>query len=191
LLGNSAGPLLLAVARLEPEKNIGLMLRAVSVLARSVPGVLLAVVGDGSMRRELEQSAPNRNVRWLGRIPNAELGAYYQAADLLLLSSDIESSARVLTEALLAGTPVLTTDTAGAREIVEDGVSGRVVPVGDGTAFASALIELCSNSEHLDRMGNVGRLAARNLSSREVVIDGLRDLYRDVTLRNRRESAAF
>lgn len=189
LLGENSGPLLLAVARLEPEKNIALMLRAFSELGRHVPGAVLAVAGEGSLRRQLEESAPGAKVRWLGWIGHSELAAYYQAADLLLLSSDVESSARVLTEALLSGTPVLTTDTAGAREVVEDGGSGRIVPVGDAGAFSAALLDLCRAPRRLEEMGDCGRQAALAFCSREAVVAGLRNIYGHVTRRHARESA--
>jgi 1,2-diacylglycerol 3-alpha-glucosyltransferase len=191
LLRGCDGPLLLAVARLEPEKNISLLLRAFMEVKKVIPGVVLAIAGDGSLRSQLEQSVPESSVRWLGWVPNKDLGNYYQAADIMVLSSDNESSARVLTESLLAGTPIVTTDTAGAREIVEDGLSGRIVPVGDVTAFGAALLELCCDPARRQSMGQRGLQNAQRLSSRKAVIDGLRNLYYDVTRRDGNESAAL
>lgn len=180
LLGSRPGPLLLAVCRLEQEKNISLMLRAVGAAAKSVPGLVLAVAGDGRMAAalatEAEEVAPGR-VRWLGRIENAEMSAYYQAADLVLLSSNRESAARVLWESLLAGTPVLTTDTAGAREVVEDGISGCVVPIGDLKAFTGALVDLCGDVGRLARLGAEGRRRVERIATAQAVLDGLRRLY--------------
>lgn len=189
LLGDREGPLLLAVARLEREKNVGLMLQAVGRVKRDFPGVVLAVAGDGSLRKELECNAPQGMVKWLGWMPNAELVPYYQAADLTLLSSDIESSARVLTESLLAGTPVLTTDTAGAREVIEDGYSGRIVPVKDAEAYTQALLDLCRRSEWLKEMGQRGQIAVLRQAGNIRVVSGLRDLFADVIRKGASESA--
>jgi glycosyltransferase involved in cell wall biosynthesis len=180
LLGSRSGPLLLAVCRLEPEKNISLMLRAVGRAAKSLPGLVLAVAGDGRMAAALAAEAAEVApgcVHWLGRIENADLAAYYHAADLLLLSSNRESAARVLWESLLAGTPVLTTDTAGAREVVEDGISGCIVPIGDLKAFGDALAELCRNVDHLARLGAEGQRRVERIATAEAVLDGLRQLY--------------
>ena len=183
LLAGRAGPLLLAVCRLEAEKNIPLMLRSVGEAAKSYPGLLLAIAGDGQMAENLaalgEQVAPN-GVRWLGMIKNSDMPAYYQAADLTLLSSNRESSARVLTESLLAGTAVLTTDTAGAGEVIEDGVSGRIVPVGDVRAFTDALIELCRDSDRLAAMGEAGRKRMAGSATADTVLRELRQLYANV-----------
>ena len=180
LLDGQAGPLLLAVCRLEQEKNIPLMLSAFASAAKQHTGMVLAIAGSGSLADTLAQEAerivPGR-VRWLGWVGNTEMPAYYQAADLMLLSSNRESAARVLYESLLAGTPALTTDTAGSREVIEEGVTGRIVPVGDLGAYTQALIELCSASDRLDEMGREGR---RRMSSRvtaEAVAQQLRAVY--------------
>lgn len=180
LLGGASGPLLLAVCRLEPEKNIPLMLAAFAEAARRYPGLVLAIAGHGTLADKLKQEAgrvvPER-VRWLGWIRNTEMPGYYQAADLMLLSSDRESAARVLYESLLAGTPVLTTDTAGAREVIEDGVTGRTVPVGDTKAYTHALIELCGNPGGLAGMGQAGRRQMASRVTAEAVTRELRALY--------------
>ncbi|MEY4527765.1 MAG: hypothetical protein RL768_1484 [Nitrospirota bacterium] len=190
LLGDRKGPLLLAVARLESEKNMDLMLQAVEEIVKSVNGVVLAVIGDGSLRKELERRFSAGWIRWLGWLPNTELAAYYQAADLSLLSSDIESSARVLTESLLAGTPVLTTDTAGAREVVEDTRSGRIVPTGDLDEFTRVLLELCVNDRQLDDMGKYGQLMVCAHMSRANIISGLRKLFAQAIRRHQGEPVA-
>jgi glycosyltransferase involved in cell wall biosynthesis len=180
LLGSRAGPLAVAVSRLEAEKNVSLMLQAVGAAAKVHPGLVLAVVGEGRQAAELaaeaEQVAPGC-VRWLGRIENSELPAYYQAADVTLLSSNRESAARVLSESLLAGTPVLTTDTAGAREMIEDGISGRIVPVGDVQAFADALVAMCRDRGRLGQMGQAGRARMANSVTADAVVRQLRQLY--------------
>jgi glycosyltransferase involved in cell wall biosynthesis len=111
------------------------------------------------------------------------MSAYYQAADLLLLSSNRESAARVLSESLLAGTPVLTTDTAGAREVVVDGVSGRITPVGDLAAFSSALSDLLGDVDRLGAMGRAGRDATRAYVTAESVSQELRRLYERALVR--------
>lgn len=183
LLAGRVGPLLLAVCRLEAEKNIPLMLQSVGEAAKSHHGLLLAIAGDGQMAEDLaalgEQVAPSC-VRWLGRVENSDMPAYYQAADLTLLSSNRESSARVLTESLLAGTAVLTTDTAGAGEVIEDGVSGRIVPVGDVRAFTDALIELCRDSDRLASMGQAGQKRMAGSATADTVLRELRQLYAKV-----------
>src|SRR5262249_3197853 len=136
--------------------------------------------GDGSLRDRLtaegQRLIPGR-LRWLGRLPAGDMPRHYQAADLTLLSSNRESAARVLYESLLAGTPVLTTDTAGAREVVEDNGTGRIVPIGDGCAFAQALCELCGDPGRLRVMGEAGRRRMRGMVTAEPVARQLRQVY--------------
>lgn len=180
LLDGAAGPLLLAVSRLEAEKNIPLMLAALSEAAKVHTGLVLAIAGAGrladDLKRQAETIVPGR-VRWLGWIGHDALPAYLQAADLSLLSSNRESAARVLYESLLAGTPVLTTDTAGAREVVEDGVTGRIVPIGDTAAYAHALIELCDDPVRLCAMGRLGSRRVQSKVTADAVIGRLRAMY--------------
>ena len=136
------------------------MLKGLANATTCYSGLVLAVVGDGSLADKLakdaEQIVPGR-VRWVGRVNNTEMAGYYQAADLMLLSSNRESAARVISESLLAGTPVLSTDTAGALEVIENRVTGFVTPVGDLDAYSEALVELCSDVGRLAEMGEIGR----------------------------------
>ena len=180
LLDGRDGPLLLAVNRLEQEKNIPLMLRAFAHACKTQQGLTLAIAGTGRLEEEMkslaEQLAPGR-VRWLGWVSAAEMAAYYQAADLLLISSDRESAARVLSESLFSGTPVLSTDTAGAREVIEDSYSGCIVPVGDETAFTKALEDLAQKPTLLKEMGSYGRTQVETRMTGPAVAAALRDFY--------------
>jgi 1,2-diacylglycerol 3-alpha-glucosyltransferase len=174
------GPLVVTVCRLEPEKNISLLIEAMSAVRKCIPHVVLAVVGDGSQRvklmAEAEQRVPGA-IHWFGKIPNTDIGAYYQAANLFVLTSNKESSARVLTESLLAGTPVLTTATAGACEVIDDRQSGRIVPINDLKALVQALTELLTDTSALPAMGAFGREKMLAKVSADAVSNQLRDLY--------------
>lgn len=180
LLKGQPGPLLLAVNRLEPEKNIPLMLRAVAQAVKERPGMVLAIAGSGRLQdalRQLAQELALDKLHWLGWVPAEEMAAHYQAADLLLVSSDRESAARVLSESLLAATPVLSTDTAGAREVVEESLSGCIVPVGDHAAFTAALLEMTKDMEQLREMGRYGQRSIGSLMTGPAVTAALRSWY--------------
>lgn len=181
LLQGRAGPLLLTVARLEPEKNIELSLRSFAEVLKRFPGAAFAIVGDGGCRPRLEalaQEVGAGRVRFLGRVANADIPAFYQAADLTLLSSTRESAARVLFESLLAGTPVLTTNTAGSNDVIQNEETGKVVAVGDDAAFASALLDLCADTDRLKAMGAEGQVRTKRIVTQDGVIEGLRSIYR-------------
>jgi len=120
-------PTLLAVANLVPKKRHWLMVEALSRL----PGVDLAIVGDGPERGAIEERA-NRlgvadRVRLLGHMPQARLPEIYSAADLLLLPSSREGWPNVLLESMACGTPVVVSNVDGFAEIVAAPEAGRIL----------------------------------------------------------------
>ena len=180
LLAKKKGPLCIAVCRLEQEKNIFLMLDSIARVSEKNPEIVLAIAGSGTLYSKLVNYSNALNagtVIWLGKVNHVEMPDYYQAADILLLSSNRESAARVLYESLLAGTPVLSTDTAGAREVVTDGLSGRIVPVGDLNAFSEALFDLSQDLLKLSKIGEVGKNAMLGLVAPSAVIKSMKNLY--------------
>lgn len=136
-----APPVVLAVGRLEPEKDFETLLRAFAQLRERRPARIL-ILGEGSHRAALEQLARElgiqADVRLPGFCPNPY--PYMRAASVLALSSRWEGLGIVLVEALALGTPVVSTDCpSGPREILRGGEYGALVPVGDSRAMAQAL----------------------------------------------------
>ena len=106
---------LLVVSRLEPEKNVALALHAFASFAQG--GECLIIVGDGSKRRELEETA--KNIGLFDRVffeGERDPAPYYALADLVLVTSKYEGYGAVIIEALAAGKPVLSTDVGIAKE---------------------------------------------------------------------------
>lgn len=135
------GCVLLYVGRLDPEKGVDVLLDAV----RSLP-VTLAVVGAGSRENELRRDAPP-NVRFVGALPRERLPDWYAAADVFVLPSRSEQWGMVLNEAAEAGLPLVATEAAGAaHDLIEQGVNGARVPVGDAPALEAALARLASDA---------------------------------------------
>lgn len=185
LLAGSEGPLLLTIARLEPQKDIHMLIDAFKRVRERVPGAVLAIIGDGTQREELHAYGQSvENLRWLGGRAAVELPPFYQAADVFLLTSRHESSARVLSESMLAGLPVVTTATAGAAEVIEDGSTGAITPISDPDKFAAAVVDLLSDPQKLESMRRRAREVAAKTVSSEAVIDGIRNIYASVTHRS-------
>ena len=120
-LGLNGGPVLLTVKRLHPVAGHEDLLRAMPGILNAAPETQLLLVGQGELRASLEALAQEvgvaRHVRFLGSVPNEELWRYYAAADLFVLPSRLESWGTVMLESLACGTPVMTTPTAGGREV--------------------------------------------------------------------------
>jgi glycosyltransferase involved in cell wall biosynthesis len=147
-------PTVLSVGRLTPQKNHANLLEAVAI-ARRARALRLILLGDGPLRAELEARARALGVAdavaFEGFRDN--VADYLAAADLFALSSDLEGLPLALLEALKAGTPVVSTDcVSGPREILVDGTFGRLVPVRDPSALASAMLETLADPPDPNRL---------------------------------------
>jgi glycosyltransferase involved in cell wall biosynthesis len=128
------GPTVLTVARLSPEKDVATLLRAVEGLEAE-----LVVVGDGPQEVALREAAPP-NARFAGRASRDELPRWYANADVFALVSRSETWGMALSQAAAAGLPLVATEAVGgAWDLIEPGVNGYRVPVGDEAALHDAL----------------------------------------------------
>jgi glycosyltransferase involved in cell wall biosynthesis len=127
---------LLVVGHLKPGKGHRSAIEAL----RSLPNCVLDVVGDGPLRRALEQHAAalgvSDRVRFLGSVPHAQLPERYRSADALILASEREGMPNVLLEALACGTPAVATRVGGVPEIMTDPVAGVLL----GSAATPSLV---------------------------------------------------
>jgi len=155
----------LFVGRLVERKGVNHLVDAASLL---VPGVdvRLVIVGDGPERARIEarvrEQGLDGRVAVRGRVSDAELQAAYAAADVFVLPAvmdrrgDTEGLGVVLLEAMNHRVPVIASAIGGITDIVEDGVSGLLVPPGDGTALAAALERLARAPDLSVSLGDAG-----------------------------------
>jgi phosphatidylinositol alpha-mannosyltransferase len=177
--GLPAGPKILWVNRLDPQKGLEIMLRAFEQLASEVGGAHLLVAGDGRDRvllRSLPRQLRSRILR-LGTVPHGELPRYHAAADVFVSpATGQESFGIVLVEAMAAGVPVVASDIAGYREVVRDGVDGLLVPPKDPNALAAAIRRVLSEPELAAALMAAGRSRAQAFSW-QVVAPRLESVY--------------
>ena len=132
-----SGPLIVSLGALIDRKGHDIVIEAVA----QVPGATLLIAGDGpagaQLQRTIDGLALGNRVRLLGALPHDKLPQLLGAADVMALASASEGLANAWVEALACGTPVVTTDVGGAREVVR-GVAGRLVPR-DPASFAAAI----------------------------------------------------
>lgn len=140
-----AGPLIGCVGRLRHEKGQALLLEAFAEMARQHAATLL-LVGDGPDREVLECQARRLDVsgrvRFMGRCEPEEVFRLLAVMDVVVVPSLFEGFGLAAVEAMAAGRPVVATAVDGLAEVVEDGVSGFLIPVGDASALAVALCDL-------------------------------------------------
>jgi glycogen(starch) synthase len=143
------GPLLAYTGRLEYEKGVHTLLKAMPRLRRRHPGLRLVVAGAGTHEGELRGLARTlrlgRSVTFTGFLGSDDLAALAAAADVAVVPSIYEPFGIVALEASAAGTPLVVADTGGLRELVEHGMTGLRFTPGDVTALAEAVTALLSD----------------------------------------------
>jgi glycosyltransferase involved in cell wall biosynthesis len=167
--------LLLSVGRVSEEKRIGVLLDAFERLRDELPGLRLAVVGDGPARERLVQTA-GEGVMFLGELRGIELAAVYAGADIFCFPSTTDTFGQVLLEAAASGLPVVAVAAGGAPELVRHGETGLLVPPDDAAAFAAAVLELATQPGVRRRMSAAAETAARERTWRRS-FDELRRAY--------------
>jgi glycosyltransferase involved in cell wall biosynthesis len=148
---NSKIPVILCVARLDPQKDLPTLIHAFSIVRRERPA-RLAILGEGSERAKLEALVKELGLDgdvWMpGFVDNPF--KFMKRATVFALSSKFEGFGMVIAEALAVGTPVVSTDCpSGPAEILGGGKWGKLVPVGDHEKLAEAILETIENP--LDR----------------------------------------
>ena len=175
-LGLDAGtPLLGIVGRLAPVKDHATLLSAMPLL----PGVHLAVVGDGALRGQLETQAVGLGVadrvHFTGWAP--DVAGAVSDLDVVVLTSRNEGTPVSLIEASAAAKPVVATAVGGVPSVVQDGVSGRLVPPGDAAALAAALRHVLAEPGQL---GANGRQRVHQRFGAERLLADMRGLYTEL-----------
>ena len=161
------------VGRLVPVKDQATLVDAVAELGRSGVAATLVIAGDGPERAALETRARERGVdlRLLGYRPDVD--QVLAALDVFVLSSVSEGLSNTILEAMASGTPVVATRVGGAEEMIEDGVTGVLVPPSDVPAMAGALRRVLSSPDAGAAMG----AAARRRVEAEFTLAGMMNRY--------------
>jgi glycosyltransferase involved in cell wall biosynthesis len=146
------------VGHINAQKGADLLLHACRQLSQSgIPFELLVVgsrsASDSSLMMQLRQYGTV-----LGRVPNSEMPDIYRRASCLLLPSRFDSFGQVVVEAMASGLPVIVSDNVGARDLVDNGKNGWVIPSSDKHALYQTMAEA---AQHPDRLFAMGRLAAK------------------------------
>lgn len=164
-------PVLCAIARLAPEKNLGLLLEAFRQVCDRVAATLL-IIGDGPERDALERRVRETGlagtVRFIGY--RANVMPYLLRSDLFIHTCLFEGFGYTLLEALACRTVVVATDCPyGPREVLAEGECGCLVPMGDPTALANAILELLRNPSKRLTLASKGYARAKELSVSRMV----------------------
>lgn len=158
-------PLVVSLGRLVYKKGFGVLLDAWPQVLAAHPTALLALVGYGDLREQLEQQATRlgiaHRVRFTGKLERSKTADYMASADLFALPivrhQGADGLPNVLLEAMSAGRPIVASRVAGVPDVLVDGTHGLLVPDQDPAALAAAIIRLLDDPLLAVRLGAAAR----------------------------------
>ncbi|KMP11580.1 hypothetical protein UR09_02985 [Candidatus Nitromaritima sp. SCGC AAA799-A02] len=172
-----------SVGRLEWQKGFQSLLTAFQGIAAHHSKVRLDLVGEGSLRSQLESEVKEADlasrVRFRGALPHDS--AIYREMDLYVQPAISEGSSITVLEAMGMGIPVVATDSGGPAELVLHGETGILVPAENPAALEEAIHYLIENPEKAIRMGETGRQRARDLFSSRRFIERMTQIYQELS----------
>ena len=181
--GPPDGPPVVGVAgRLAPIKGIGDLLAALPAILEAHPSLRVEVAGEGPEHAALAAQARELGVEaavgFLGWQPN--LVPCYRRWSLFVQPSRYEGLGISALEAMGAGLPVVATDVGGLPEVVEDEVTGMLVPAAQPGALAAAILGMLDRPDRMRRMGEAGRQRVREKFSEDRLVRAIEQVYEDL-----------
>ena len=158
----AVAPIVLFIGQLVPRKGFDLLARAMPAVVRAVPTVRFVFVshnraGEAELHRLVAEGGVTEQLELLGRVSEAEKLRLLHEAAVVAAPSRYEGFGLPLIEALLAGTPVVTTDVIACNEVIEHERTGLLAPYGDHEALAAALVRLLQNPDLARTLAETGR----------------------------------
>lgn len=174
------GPIVLHAAAFSHQKNQAMLLRAWAQIEARHESARLVIAGKGELERDLRRLADEldlKRVHWLGF--RSDIIGVMKSADLFVMSSDSEGICSVLIQARRASLPIVATNVDGIPEVVEDGAQGLLVPAGDSTGFARAVLAALQP----DRLARFRARASVDMDrfSTDAMVAAYLQLYNEVT----------
>lgn len=170
---------LVTVGTIYAVKNYGFLVDCFAKLHEQHPETRLTIVGNGTLRGELQQQIADLNlsdaVTITGTVGNVE--DYLASADVYVASSIFEGLPLSILEAMAAGLPVVSTNVGGVPDVVKDGENGILVPSGDKDAYTAALMKLTEEAELRTQYAAHSKELSRNYDE-ELTIYGYESLYK-------------
>ncbi|MBW4621276.1 MAG: glycosyltransferase family 4 protein [Cyanosarcina radialis HA8281-LM2] len=178
-------PTIAYAGRLVPEKGVDILLRSLARIQPHLPAVRLLIAGRGPEEKQLQQLARSLGISdritWLGHLPRSEMERQFEAAWVQVVPSRWEEPfGNVSTEAMMRGTAAIVSGVGAQPEIVEDGITGFLVPPGDVEALANKLLEVLKNVALAESMGQAGRQRAIQFFSEDRRTERFLELYRQL-----------
>lgn len=179
---DTEAPLVVAAARLHPQKDLPTLLRAWKEVHVQLPEAQLRIVGEGPERSRLEAMLDELGIAGTARLcgPSAHAVDELAAADVAVMTSIWEGASIVLAECTQLGVPMVSTPTGMAPDLLDGERGGVLVPYGDHGTVAAALLDLLRDPVRARAMGERGRAHARQVFDPDRSIGDIARIYREV-----------
>lgn len=186
--------LLLFVGRLEEKKGVSYLIDAMSKILKEFPSTKLLIIGDGTETKNLKEKTQKlilqNNINFLGKIPNDSLASFYKSADIFIgpsiiaKNNDTEGLGMVFLEALVCGTPVISTNTGGIADIIKHNITGIIVPEKNSIEIANQVIALLKNKKKREKLIQCGKKIVVKKFNWQVISSQYSDLYKNHVIKN-------
>lgn len=175
-------PIIGTVGRFFPQKGQKYLLEAVAKVRNKFPHIAVFVIGDGSLKEELQDHTKKLNIEQniIFTGVRRDIPALLSAMDIFIFPSLWEGFGNALVEAMAAGKPIIATDIPSVREILDSGKSGIVVPPANSEAIARSLDLLLSDRALAENLGNAARERALSSFTIDSTVRGYSSLYRSI-----------
>lgn len=175
---------ILFVGRLQEIKGVEYLIRAMKLVVQKIPDVKLHIIGKGpgeSFYKNLtSELGLQNNVIFRGTIPFDKIVEFYQRCRIFCLPSLGDPFPQAILQAMSCGKPVISTNAGGVPEMIEDGKSGFLVPVGNSEALAAVISKLIDNPKLRSKMGAYNRKFCEEKYDWNIIIDGIEKVYLEV-----------
>mgnify|MGYP005644888085 CR=1 FL=1 len=175
--------------RVRPEKGSDIFVQAMIELLPDYPEFGAVLVGKVTsqfekfsvqLQKKVRDAGFQDSIVWFGEVPFSEVPAVYNAMSIVVAPSRYEGFGLTPIEAMASGAPVIAADTGAYRQMVDQGVTGAIFPVGDDKLFKEHLSEFMGNADRLATMGTVCQAKVRNDFSIEKEAAAINEVYETI-----------
>ena len=174
--------LLITASRIVEEKNIEFLFKAFSEIKRKVGNIKFLIVGDGAIKKELEEMSKNLNLEkeiiFTGLVSRDEIVGLYQASDIFVFASLTETQGLVAVEAMAAGLPVVAIKASGIEDMVDDGEDG-ILTNDSINEFSESVLKIANNEDLRKKLSAQAKINSEKFSVK-LWIGKMVGLYEDL-----------
>ena len=174
----------ISTRNLKPVYDIGTLIKAIPYVIDKCPNTYFLIVGDGILRRQLEELACKlgvaKNVRFVGSVSNRDMPKFLESSDVFVSTSLSDTRSVSLLEAMACALPAVVTDLDGNRECVKDGVNGFLFPRGNFRELAEKIVYLLREKDIKRKFGVVNRKIVEKKADYKKEMSKMEKLYKEL-----------